>query len=90
MYRHTNTKTTKLHHVADSSEQAFVVIVNLSSKLNNDVKISFVLRKWSLTPIKVKSLTIKTRTTGVTYSGTNKREANQRSKCSSQQIIILE
>ena len=81
MYRHTSTKTIKLLFVADSSEQAFDVIVNLSSKLNNDVKISFVLGKWRLTPIKVKSLAIKTRTTGVTCSGTNKREANQRSKC---------
>ena len=44
------------------------------------MKVSFVLGKWRLAPINEKRLTIKTRTTGGTYSGTNKREANQRSK----------
>ena len=32
LYRHTNTKTMKVHFVANSSKQAFDVIVNLCSK----------------------------------------------------------
>ena len=53
----THTETTELHFLADSSNQAYGVVVHLRY---------------------------------TTYSGMNKREASQRSKCSSQQIIFLE
>ena len=54
----THTETTEIHFVADSSNQEYGVVVYLCSKLNSDVKVSFVLGKSRLAPIKVKSLTI--------------------------------
>ena len=88
----THTETPELHCFADSSNQAYGVVVCLHSKLHSDVKVSFVFGKSRLAPTKEKSLTIPKLEphTGSTYSGTNKREASQRSKCSSQQIIFLE
>ena len=46
-----------MHFFADSSNQAHVVVY-LRSKLNSDVKVSFVLGKLRLAPIKEKRLTI--------------------------------
>ena len=54
----TDTETTEFHFFADSSNQAYGVVVYLRSKLNSDVKVSFVLGKSRLAPIKEKSLTI--------------------------------
>ena len=54
----THTETTEIHFVADSSNQEYGVAVYLCSKLNSDVKVSFVLGKSRLAPIKEKSLTI--------------------------------
>ena len=54
----THTETTEIHFVADSSNQEYGVVVYLCSKLNSDVKVSFVLGKSRLAPIKEKSLTI--------------------------------
>ena len=54
----THTKTPELHCFADSSNQAYGVVVCLHLKLNSDVKVSFVLEKSRLAPIKEKSLTI--------------------------------
>ena len=41
----THTETTELHFFADSSNQAYGLVVYLRSKLNSDVKVSFVLGK---------------------------------------------
>ena len=58
-YRHTYTETTELNFFADSSNQGYGVIVYLRSKLNRgDVKVSSVLGKSRLAPIKEKRLTI--------------------------------
>ena len=54
----THTETTELHCFADSSNQAYGVVVYLRSKLSSDVKVSFVLGKSRLAPIKEKRLTI--------------------------------
>ena len=54
----THTETTEIHFVADSSNQEYGVVVYLCSKLNSDVKVSFVLGKSRLAPIKEKRLTI--------------------------------
>ena len=52
-YRHTFTETTELNFFTDSSNQAYGVIVYLRSTLNSgDVKVSFVLGKSRLAPIK--------------------------------------
>ena len=54
----THTETPELYCFADSSNQAYGVVVCLYSKLNSDVKVSFVLGKSRLAPTKEKSLTI--------------------------------
>ena len=56
--RHTHTETTKFHFFADSSNEAYNFVVYLRSTLNSDAKVSFVLGKSRLAPIKEKSLTI--------------------------------
>ena len=54
----THTETTELHHFADSFNQAYVLVIYLHSKSNNDVQVLFVLGKSRLLPIKEKRLTI--------------------------------
>ena len=49
-----------MHFFADSSNQAYGVVVHLPSKLNSNVKVSFVLGKSRLANIKEKCLTIPT------------------------------
>ena len=51
-------KTTELHHFVDSFNQAYGLVKYLYSKSNNYVKVSFVLGKSRLLPIKEKRLTI--------------------------------
>ena len=52
-----HTKTTELHFFANSSNQAYSVVVCLPSKLISNVKVLFVLGKSRLATIKEKTLT---------------------------------
>ena len=54
----THTETTELHFFADSSNQVYGVVVYLRSRLNSNLKVSFVLGKSRSAPIKEKRVTI--------------------------------
>ena len=85
----THTETTELYFLNDSSHKAYGAVVYLSSKLNNVLKVSFVLGKWRLAPINEKSLTITKLELLVAFiKARKKRKASQRSKCSSQEIMF--